>query len=78
MACTAGPRTVIQLCAELPWMGVPCFLAWPQPPMQFHRRRDSQVWGEGSMGVVKFGLSLEFDPVRDSPSKSSAKLPGQI
>ena len=62
----AGP--LIQLCAEPPRTCVQGLDAWPRPPMQFSTTGGIPKMGEEDLvGVVKFGLSLEFDPVRVRP-----------
>ena len=64
--CRASNTTLCRTSQAL--LGVQGLHEWPRPPMQFSTTGGIPKMGEEDLvGVVKFGLSLEFDPVRVRP-----------
>ena len=64
--CRASNTTLCRTSQDL--LDVPGLDAWPRPPMQLSTTGGIPKMGEEDLvGVVKFGLSLESDPVRESP-----------
>ena len=64
--CRASNTTLCRTSQDL--LDVHGLDAWPRPPMQFSTTGGIPKMGEEDLvGMVKFGLSLGFDPVRVSP-----------